>query len=207
KQYKKSNAKTVSITPAFIKELDKAKSYGYKNVFYHPKSLDDECANNNSTVKQFRSGSFNVLSLGDVESTHISAGLRRQRTIHSETDIMILAHHGANNGFTTSGFLKHVRPTAAIAISNYGNQFNHPKPEIRALLHKNNIDLFTTKTGDIIVRSIVGHTGSYEILNLKAGSTEVSSSRVFVAKKQKFLNQNTDTIRNRIHHPYRGRKK
>lgn len=197
----------ISVSPEYIESLDKAARYGYRNILYHPKYLDEECPNNNSTVKQFRSGSFNVLSLGDVESTHVSAGLRRQRTIHSEADIMVLAHHGANNGFTTSGFLKHVKPSVAIATANYGNQFDHPKPEIRALLHKHGIDLFTTKTGDVIVRSMEPHVGKYEVVNLKAGSTEVSRRCVFVARKQKFLSQNTDTIRDRISRPYRGRKK
>lgn len=50
---------------------------------YWPKEIDANNANNNSTVKQFRSGSFNVLSLGDVESTNISSYLRRVRSIYS----------------------------------------------------------------------------------------------------------------------------
>ena len=41
----------------------------------------------------------------------------------------------------------------------------------------------TTKTGDVIVRSIGDHTGQYQAINLKAGSTEVSSEYKFVAKR------------------------
>jgi competence protein ComEC len=187
----------VSVTPEYIASLDSAASYGYRHILYHPKSLDPDCANNNSTVKQFRSGSFNVLSLGDVESSQIASYLRRMKTIHSEVDIMIMAHHGADNGFTTSAFIKKVSPTLAVATSNFGNQFDHPKPEIRELLYKNDIRLFTTKTGDVIVRSIGGHTGQYEVINLKAGSTEVSSSYVSTAKKSHFLRHNADSLRDR----------
>jgi hypothetical protein len=44
-------------------------------VVYHPRWIDPYCPNNNSTVKLFREGSFNLLSLGDVESHNISAQL------------------------------------------------------------------------------------------------------------------------------------
>ena len=192
----------VQITPAYIKSLDPAERYGYDNILYHPKWLDPDSTNNNSTVKQFRSGSFNVLSLGDVESTHISAGMRRQRTVNQETDIMLLAHHGADNGFTTSGFLKATRPTIAIATADYANQFEHPKPQIRERLHKNNIKLFTTKTGDVVVHSLPPHTGRYRIINLRAGSTEISSEYESIAKKHRYLTQNADTLRDR----YRARR-
>lgn len=199
KTYKAKNSKhlVIAITPEYIESLDTASSYGYRNIMYWPKEIDTEIANNNSTVKQFRSGSFNVLSLGDVESTQISSYLRRTRSIYSEVDIMIMAHHGADNGFTTSAFLKAVKPTLAIATSNYGNQFNHPKQEIRELLHKHEVRLFTTKTGDVIVKSIGNHTGQFEVINLKAGSTEISSRYVGHARKGQYLRNNEDTLRDR----------
>jgi competence protein ComEC len=190
-------AKLVSVTPEYIASLESATNYGYNHILYHPKSIDPDCPNNNSTVKQFRSGSFNVLSIGDVESANIASYLRSMKTIHSESDIMIMAHHGANNGFTTSAFMRKVRPTVTIATSNYANQFDHPKPEIRELLHKNNIKLFTTKTGDVIVRTMGEHMGQYEVINLRAGSTEVSSRYVGHAKKSQYLRHNDDTLRDR----------
>ncbi|MFT3931042.1 MAG: hypothetical protein QM709_12185 [Spongiibacteraceae bacterium] len=196
-QASSSRPQVIAVTPEYIESLKAASSYGYRNIMYWPKEIDTENANNNSTVKQFRSGSFNVLSLGDVESTQISSYLRRASTINSEVDVMIMAHHGADNGFTTSTFLKIVRPTLAIATSNYGNHFDHPKPEIRELLHKHDVHLFTTKTGDVIVRSIGKHTGQYEVINLKAGSTEVSSRYVGNARKGKYLSNNEDTLRDR----------
>lgn len=194
----------VSVTPEYIASLESATNYGYNHILYHPKFIDHDCANNNSTVKQFRSGSFNVLSLGDVESSQIASYLRSMKTIHNEVDIMIMAHHGADNGFTTSAFIKKIHPTLAVATSNFGNQFDHPKPEIRELLHKNDVKLFTTKTGDVIVRSIGGHTGQYEVINLKAGGAEVSSRYVSNAKKSEFLRHNDDTLRDRRARHNRG---
>lgn len=81
------------ITPKYIDGLTRAENLGFKNVFYNPLRIDPNCANDNSTVEHFRSGSFNVLSLGDVESQLISARLRRSRMLQLETDVMVLAHH------------------------------------------------------------------------------------------------------------------
>lgn len=207
--YKNNNSSSsaIAVTPEYIDSLDSASSYGYRNILYWPKQIDKDNSNNNSTVKQFRSGSFNILSLGDVESTQISSFLRQTRTINSEVDVMIMAHHGADNGFTTSTFLKTVKPTLAIATSNYGNQFNHPKPEISDLLHKHEVRLFTTKTGDVIVRSVENHTGKYEVINLKAGSSEVSSRYLGHARKSNYLKNNYDTLRDRYTTHNKGPKR
>lgn len=201
---KRTSRSVIRVSPDYIRSLETSSNYGYKNIMYWPKEFDADNANNNSTVKQFRSGCFNVLSLGDVESTQISSLLRRTRTINSEVDVMIMAHHGADNGFTTSAFLKRVSPTLAVATSNYGNHFNHPKPAMRELLHNNDVRLFTTKIGDLIVRSVGNHTGDYEVINLKAGSTEVSSHYIGSSRKSRYLVNNEDTLRARRNRPNRG---
>jgi competence protein ComEC len=144
------------------------------------------------------------LSLGDVESPILSAGLRSQKTIQRETDILILAHHGADNGFTTKKFIEEVRPSFAVATSNYDNHFEHPRKEIREILYKNKIPLFTTKTGDLIVRSIGGHFGKYVIENYISNGETLSSRQEKTAKKLHFLSQNADTIRNIINRQNRG---
>lgn len=195
KEKKSADAAIISITPEYISSLDIAENYGYRDTLHHPKYIDQTKSNNNSTIKHFRSGSFNVLSLGDVECNNISSGLRRQRTINQETDVMILAHHGADNGFTTSAFIKTVTPAIAIASADYANQFEHPKQEIRELLNKHNVRLFTTKTGDVVIYSTGSHTGQYRVENLKSGSTEVSSRHDFESRKSRILRNNSDTIR------------
>lgn len=203
----KGSKTVVSVTPEYISSLDKAENYGYRDTLHHPKYLDDESSNNNSTVKHFRSGSFNVLSLGDVECNNIASGIRRQRTINQETDVLILAHHGANNGFTTSSFIRTVKPTVAIASADYANQFKHPKQEIRDLLHKHDVKLFTTKSGDVIIFSTGTHTGHYRLVNLKSGSSAISSQYDFYARKSDILKNNKDTIRAKINRGNRGPKR
>lgn len=197
--------KLVRVTPEYISSLNTAENFGYKDIIYHPRRIQPDNSNNNSIVKQFRTGSFNVLSLGDVECANISAWLRRIRSIHSEVDIMLLAHHGANNGFTSSAFLKAVAPSFAIVGADYGNMFEHPKQEIVNLLRRHDIPLATTKKGDVIVRSIKGHKGHYEVINLEARSTAILSRAEGFAKKTKHLSMNADSIRNLFaKKPYRG---
>lgn len=185
----------VKVDPPYIKSLEDAHTWGYKNILFHPKYMSDN-SNDNSTVKLFRSGSFNVASLGDVESVDISAALRTYKSFYSEIDVMVLAHHGADNGFTTSSFLKKVQPTIAVCSSNYDNKFEHPKQEIRELLNKYQIPIFTTKTGDIVIVSLPPHTTKYKVFNLISGSTKLSSETIFTSKKSKKLDHNLDTVRN-----------
>ena len=182
------------IDPPYIRSLETAVNLGYRNVFYHPKYLSEK-HNDNSTIKLFRTGCFNVASLGDVESPDISSWLRGCRIFNSEVDVLILAHHGADNGFTSQRFLREVRPTVAVCSSNYDNQFDHPDGKIRELLDKFRIPIYTTKTGDIIVRSLRPHTNQFRVINLKADSEEVSSAKTFTTKKSTKLSHNADTVR------------
>lgn len=192
------------IDPPYIASLSEAAEFGYSNILYHPKTISVDCNNDNSTVKHFRRGSFNVLSLGDVESAAISANLRRYRSIEREVDIIILAHHGADNGFTNRKFLQAIKPCVAVCTSNYDNQFEHPKQEIRDLLYEYDIPIYTTKTGDLLVRSVGDHSSKYQVVNLNSGSTNISSVQVRRSKKAHFLSQNADTVRNLYRHSNRG---
>ncbi len=185
------------VDPVYIKSLDPAEGYGYKEVFYWPKEIDKGRANDNSSVKLFRSGSFNVLSTGDVE-TH-TIGLKfLGEILKNELDILILPHHGSKNGCVQQRFLKEANPSLAICSSDYDNQHEHPSQEMKDLLFKHEIPYFTTKTGDVIVRSIGDHSGSFEVINLIKDSTETSSVKQFIAKKRKLLAVNQDTIRDRV---------
>jgi competence protein ComEC len=184
-----------AITPGHIGSLGSASRLGFNNIFYHPRHIDPECSNDNSTIQFFRRGSFNVLSLGDVESTNIAAYLRRCTLLGMETDIMIMAHHGADNGFTTKRLLRHLEPQMAVCSSNYDNQHEHPDENIRRLLQDEKIDLMTTKTGDILVKSIDDHTGLFQAFNQVGDTVHTSAKRTFRARKAHLLSHNEDTIR------------
>ena len=49
----------------------------------------------------------------------------------------------------------------------------------------------------MIIRSIGDHTDVYEVVNLKAKSTELSSVATFVSKKVHILDANGDALRQR----------
>lgn len=185
------------VKPDYIAGLTPADAVAFQRVVYHPKCLDESCTNSNSTVTLYREGSFNLLSLGDVEDPQLSARFRRDKFISSETDVMILAHHGADNEFTNEKFLQRVEPHLAICTADYDNKHDHPREEIRDMLYEQDIRLMTTKTGDVLVRSIGAHTGAYEAINYKARSQEVSSMERYVSKKSELLKHNADTIRQR----------
>lgn len=162
--------------------LPPALQFEYQNVLFHPYNYYENC-NDNSTVMLFRTGSFTLLSLGDVELPEIAETLIQNKILNSEVDVMILAHHGADNGFTTERFVKVINPSIAVSSSNYDSQFEHPKPEIRQILFDNKVPIYTTKTGDLIIQSIGDHTTQYEVLNLIGNSTEVSSRKTFTTKR------------------------
>lgn len=198
--------KTQSINPPFIASLNIASDLGYKDIFYHPKRLYSS-ANNNSTIKFFRRGSFNVLSLGDVEDQNIAAMLRRCKTLCREVDIMILAHHGADNGFTTKKFLERIKPLVAVCSSNFNNQYDHPSDEIRNILYEQGIQLVTTKTGDAIIESIGDHKSKYKVINLCSNSEKKSSDTIHKPRKAHWLSMNADSLRNLLHPGFKGLKR
>jgi competence protein ComEC len=194
-----------SIDPPYIATLPTVLGPGYRDMVYHPRQLR-ESSNNNSAIKFFRRGSFNVLSLGDVEDPSIAAMVRRCKTLRREIDILILAHHGADSGFTTKSFLDELKPKAAVCSSNFDNQYDHPRQEIRDLLFEQGIRLFTTKTGDAVVRSLGSHRVDYQVTNLICDSTKVSSVYDYKARKAHWLAMNADTLRNVLRPGFKGLK-
>ncbi len=180
---KQNPIKSNSLSPEYLKSLDSATNgLGYSNIIYHPHKLYDN-SNDNSTVMLFRTGCFTILSLGDVEKEEIAKSISSGSIIKTQVDIMILAHHGADNGFTTNEFLNAIKPRIAICSSNFDNQFSHPKQEIRDLLYQNDIQLFTTKTGDVVIKSINEHYGEFQVFNLISNNDKISSDYKFKSKR------------------------
>ncbi|MBU2759488.1 hypothetical protein [Acidithiobacillus sulfurivorans] len=175
-----------------------ANVFGYNDIIFHPKE-EFTGSNDNSTVKLFRGGMFNVASLGDIEHPNIGSMLRRSSTFTTEVDILILAHHGSDNDINSKKFFKAVRPTIAVCSADYDNQYGHPHDKVRKVLHELDIRVATTKTGDILVESIPNHRKEYLVTNYKSNTTDVSSQKCYVSKKFHLLNMNADTIRNRLH--------
>ena len=171
------------IDPTYIAELKPARDYGYRDIFYWPKKVDDNNANNNSTVKFFREGSFNVLSTGDVECHSIGLTFLG-KILKNELDILILPHHGSKNGCVQKRFVKETKPLLAICSSDFDNQHAHPSEEMRDLFYKHKVKIFTTKTGDVLIESLGNHDGSFKVTNFLEDSNKVSSEEKFESKKK-----------------------
>ncbi|MCE7864280.1 MAG: hypothetical protein DYG99_12140 [Bacteroidetes bacterium CHB5] len=169
-------------TKEWIDSLSPGTAKGTNDIVYKS-DFDGDNKNDKSLIKLLRSSGFNVASFGDCESQTISDALVFSGSFMcNEMDIMILAHHGANNGFTNEEFLKKTRPTLTICSSNYDNQYEHPKKEIKELLHELDIPIFTTKTGDVIVYQESGQAKAI-IHNLISDNTKESSKYQFTPKR------------------------
>lgn len=185
-----------SVTPEYVKSLDAAKELGYNDVVYWPKYFSSENTNDNSIVKLFRGGCFNIVSLGDVEDENIGSLLRRSKMFIREMDVLILAHHGADCPTNSKRFFQKLKPRLTVCSSNFDNQFEHPRSVVRERLRSLGIPLYTTKTGDIIIQSLPPHDSGFKAYNLEANSTRIASEQAFETKKYPLLSMNMDTIRN-----------
>ena len=165
----------------YISKLENAKVRGSNNIVFHS-TYDNQNKNDMSLIKLFRSDGFNVLSLGDCESQEIANYLLCVGIITSEVDVLILPHHGADNGFLTGEFLDKVSPSIAVCSSNTGNQYEHPKANIRALLSARGIPLMTTKRGDVIIVHEKNSTNS-RALNLINNNEDKVPDTFFTPKR------------------------
>ena len=180
--YSNRNALPVqAVTPDYINSLDAGVAKQYTDILYNPTD-NHKSHNDNSLVKLFRQGRFTLLSLGDCESKEIAQTIVRGSIASTEVDVMILAHHGADNGFTTEEFINKINPNVAICSSNYDNQFEHPRQEIRNILfnHKPTIPLYTTKTGDVVITCNEDNVA--HVYNLISNNTIISSEKTFTPK-------------------------
>ena len=169
---------TESITPEYIDSLSPGEERKYNNILYNPRYISDN-SNDNSVVQLFRQGRFSLLSLGDCEDPAIARRLINSK-LAKEADVMILAHHGADNGFTTKELIDAIRPKIAICSSNYDNQFAHPSQPIRDLLYYSGVTLFTTKTGDVIIEC--KEDNNVRAYNMISDNTQISSVKNFEPK-------------------------
>jgi competence protein ComEC len=103
-------------------------------------------------------------------------------SLAAEVDVLILPHHGADNGFTNEDLLRHLNPAVAVCSSNYDNQYDHPRDSVRSLLYGLDIPLFTTKTGDCVIEGYT--TGEFVVLNLGGDSTQILSRNRFRSKRR-----------------------
>lgn len=179
KYLKEQSAAGVCVSPDYINGLAEGERLKYSDILYNPVSKSDK-HNDNSLVKLFRRGRFTVLSLGDCENPEIAKSIMGCAIAKAEVDVMILAHHGADNGFTTKEFIEKIAPKVAVCSSNYDNKFDHPRQEIRDILYQAGVPIYTTKTGDIIIDCPTGNKA--RVYNFVSNNEVLNSSSTFIAK-------------------------
>jgi competence protein ComEC len=173
------NVRTVNSN--YINSLTPGLQWETNDVAYHS-MYDCDNKNDMSLIRLFRSAGFCVLSTGDCESPETADRLINCGIIQKEVDLLILSHHGANNGFTTGRLLDIIQPKIAICSSNYDNMFDHPRQEIRNLLSSKNIPLMTTKRGDAIIYQMNDIAGA--IASNMSGNNEIVESRISIIPKK-----------------------
>ena len=178
----KSASKVIRITPNLIMNQNFTRLFGH-DLFFGPNDISDHTnSNKKSTIKLFRIGSFQVLSLGDCEDEAIANKLIQNDIITNEVDVLILAHHGADNGFTSTKFLKAVNPKVAICACDWDNMYSHPSEAVLSMLSNLNIKYYSTKAGDIIAQSIDKYkfkVSNYISDNEKKESVKAFSNKTF----------------------------
>lgn len=171
----------VEINADFLRRLPRAERNTTSNVVYEPDYTSDK-KNDWSLIELIRSPGFNVLSLGDSESIKTAGRISGSEIIRGEMDVLILPHHGADNGFITGDFLDAVKPKIAVCSSNNGNPYDHPRQNIRNLLSDRNIPLMTTKRGDVIIGQLEGN--SYAVaISYQGDNREVQNDQLFYPKR------------------------
>lgn len=184
--------KTVNINRIdsdYVSKLPDAEDWSYSNTHVNNKKDYPE-SNNNSTIKFFKAGSFSVLSLGDLEKEEISDWLVSTfPALKREVDVLILAHHGSDNGFTSDKFLDAIKPQVALSLCDWGNQHDHPSKATIKKLDDRKIYNTTTKQGDVIIESVGDHTGDFKVWDFMAGGTELKEAPSSFVSKRKQANK------------------
>lgn len=169
----------ISFTPKYISGLTVADTGKFTDVVFNPtKIMADD--NDNSTAKLFRKGRFTVLSLGDLMSSELAEEIASSTIARQETDVMLVAHHGANNGFTTADFLKKVAPKVGICCNEWGNQYEHPDDKIVDLFKTLKIPFYNTKTGDVIC--VCDDDNTVHVYNLCSDNNRILKENIFNPK-------------------------
>lgn len=176
----KSYASGTEISPQYIKGLSFAEERKYTDIIYNPLEIDKKSPNNNSTVKLFRRGRFTLLSLGDCEDKQIGDFIMNNKITQTETDVMIVAHHGSEQSLTTREFIEKINPRIAVCTSNYDNQYEHPSPLVRDMFNSRQIPIYTTKRGDVII--VCGEDNNVKAYNLVHNNATIETIYSFRPK-------------------------
>lgn len=110
----------------------------------HPRAETRNQRNDDSCVLLLQFGGLRMLVPGDIERRGERDLLAHGADVRA--DILVLAHHGSNSS-SESYFLKHVRPSLALASRGRNNPYRLVHPLVRERLAELQIPLLETATG------------------------------------------------------------
>ncbi|UUX34292.1 DNA internalization-related competence protein ComEC/Rec2 [Fundicoccus culcitae] len=108
---------------------------------------DDDASNNSSLIVHITLGDSHFLNVGDInQATEL---ILIEQLPQLKATFLKLSHHGSRNS-TDPQFIQHLQPQLAIISAGVDNRYNHPHPEVLAILQDNQINyLNMQKTGAI----------------------------------------------------------
>lgn len=159
-----------------IKNAERLKG---KDVLLNPIVISDS-SNDNSVIKFFRRGSFQVLSTGDCEAEDISKRIQNNEIVNCEVDVLVLPHHGSEHSILTPEFLKALNPKVCICTVDYKNKFGHPDKKVVTWIEQDGIPYISTKTGDVIIQTVDNRT--FKVSNYVSNNESLESVKEFTNK-------------------------
>lgn len=122
--------------------------------------------NNHSCVVQVRWFEHTFLLVGDIAKP-VEYQLIRDFDKELKSDVLVLAHHGSKSS-SSAVFLEKVNPKAVWISAGYNNRFQHPAPEVLAILEKLKIPWYNSADlGRLWLTETVDKNGNPQSQRLK----------------------------------------
>lgn len=129
----------------------RAKVLENRDIFFSPIHLgENKC--NNSIVKLFRRGSFQILSLGSIPSVEICQYLKENEILRTEVDVLFMNGNNSKNNIYTTQLFEAISPHVVITTFDHLNEQTHQIAKNYG--YKLGISYFFTDTCDVIGESV-----------------------------------------------------
>jgi competence protein ComEC len=120
--------------------------------------------NANSIVLRLDYGDFSMLLMGDAEEQTELRLLSRDADLTAK--LIKIAHHGSKYA-TSEGFVKRVKPEAAVISTGAWNRYGHPSQSVLDLLNNARVKLYRTDLQGEITITTKGRLDSAKLYDIK----------------------------------------
>ncbi|TYS44336.1 ComEC/Rec2 family competence protein [Bacillus infantis] len=116
--------------------------------------------NDGSLVIMAKAGGLRWLFTGDLEEEGESWII--QKYPHLKADILKAGHHGSNSS-SSSQFLRHIAPKAAVISAGRNNRYGHPHQEVLSRLSSEKIKILRTDLHGAITYTFTEKAGTFSL--------------------------------------------